>query len=390
MNIKIEIKKIENEIIKWRRDLHSIPEVGLQLPETLKYVTGKLKEMGIEYYTLDSCSGIVGIIRGKENGKTIAIRADMDAFPVKEETGLFYASQDGNMHACGHEAHAAMLLGAAKVLSKIDDFKGNIKLIFEPGEEKCEGSTLMINEGVLKNPDVDAMIGLHIGNFFRDIPNGNIGIKSGPIMSGRDRFIVKIKGRGCHGAFPGFSIDPITITSQIIVSLQTIISREINATDAATISICRISGGEVYNIISNEVEFEGVIVSQNNKVREKVIKRVEEIIEGISKTLRAECVINFTETLPILENNDNITEYVKKAANKILEREYISDIKVPALAGEDVANFFQKVPGCFFYLSSYPEGDKIYSHHNCRFDINENDLWKGSAIFVQSTLDFLK
>ena len=251
MNVLEEVKKIEQEIIQWRRDLHKIPELNLYLPKTTKYVEEKLKEMGIEYKTLVNGNAVVGLIKGNSDGKTIGLRADMDALPIEEETGLeFSSTHKGCMHACGHDGHTAMLLGAAKILSENrDKFKGHIKLLFQPGEEYPGGALPMIEEGAMENPKVDAVIGLHEGVIDERVSKGKIAYKDGCMMASMDRFLIKVKGKGCHGAYPQMGVDPIIIASEIILSLQKIASREINTNEPIIVSVCRINGGFSQNII---------------------------------------------------------------------------------------------------------------------------------------------
>ena len=244
INALEEVKKIEKDIISWRRDLHKMPELGLELPNTSKYIQERLSEMGVEYYTLVKGNAIVGIIKGSKEGKTIALRADMDALPIKEETGLSFASDNGCMHACGHDAHSSMLLGAAKVLNdNRDRLNGNVKLFFQPGEEYPGGALPMIEEGAMENPKVDAVLGLHNGSISKDVAKGKIGVSYGPMMASMDRIFIKIKGQGSHGAYPELSVDPISTAAEVISALQRIVSREIKAIDPVVLSITRIEIG---------------------------------------------------------------------------------------------------------------------------------------------------
>ncbi len=254
------------------------------MPKTTNYITNKLDEMGIEYKTLVNGNAVVGLIKGIEEGNTIALRADTDALPIKEETGLPFASTNGGaMHACGHDGHAAMLLGAAKVLNdNRDKLKGNVKLLFQPGEEYPGGAKPMIEEGALENPKVDAVIGLHAGGIAP--PNGEKGkitVSYGPMMASMDRVLIKIKGKGNHGAYPYLAIDPIVIAAEVVTALQNIISRETEATEPVVLSICRISGGYNQNIIPDNVELEGTIRTFDNNTRKRVDTRIEEIVKGV-------------------------------------------------------------------------------------------------------------
>ncbi len=295
MNVLEEVKKIEQEIIKWRRDLHKIPELNLYLPKTTKYIEEKLKKMDIEYKTLVNGNAIVGLIKGNSDGKTIGLRADMDALPIKEETGLEFSSiHKGCMHACGHDGHTAMLLGAAKILSENrDKFKGNVKLLFQPGEEYPGGALPMIEEGAMENPKVDAVIGLHEGLIDERVGKGKIAYKDGCMMASMDRFLIKVKGKGCHGAYPQMGVDSIVIASEIILSLQKISSREINTNEPIIVSVCRINGGFSQNIIPDMVELEGTVRATNNETRKFIANRIEEIVKGITSANRGTYEIEY-------------------------------------------------------------------------------------------------
>ena len=349
----------------------------------------ELNKIHIKTKLLKSCSGIIGLIEGKLPGKNIAIRADMDGLPIKEETGLAFSSTNNNMHACGHDAHTAMLLGAAKILVKnVDKIYGNVKLIFQPGEERTGGAKLMIEEGVLENPHINAIIGQHIGNLFPYLKNGQIGVCSGTMMASQDHFTVKIKGKGTHGAYPANGIDPIVITSYVITALQTLISRELNGTDSAVITIGRINGGKVYNVIPNEVEFEGSLRCLDKNIRKNFEKRIKYIISNTARAMRGESEIEYIHGIPLLSNNKKITKSLIKSAEKIIGTENIIELKEPTMGSEDVSYFLEKVPGSFYFLSSAPLG-RVYPHHNPKFDIDENVLWKGVAILVQTVIDWL-
>ena len=391
LDVKKEVKKIEKDMISWRRELHKIPELGLELPKTTQFVCDRLEEMGIPYKTLVNGNAVVGLIKGSGEGKTISIRADMDALPVQEETGLPFASTNNNMHACGHDGHTTMLLGAAKVLNDHrGQFKGNIKLLFQPGEEYPGGAKPMIEEGALKNPKVDTIIGLHAGNISDGTPKGKIAISYGRMMASMDRMLIKVKGKGGHGAYPHNLIDPIVIAAEVITSLQTIASREIPAVEPIIVSICRVQGGFNQNIIPDEVELEGTVRTFNNKVRKKIAKRMEEKIKGITKSYGADYELQYDFKYPPLINHREYTEKFVQSAKKILPEEDIVELENPLMGGEDMSYFLEEVPGTFFFLSNMKAIDgEIHSHHSSKFDMDEGEFWKGTALFVQTALDFL-
>ncbi len=391
-NVLEEVKKIESQIISWRRDLHKIPELGLELPKTSKYVQEELSKMGIEYHTLINGNAIVGIIKGAEKGKTIALRADMDALPIREETGLPFASENGSMHACGHDAHTSMLLGAAKILNENKDkLKGNVKLFFQPGEEYPGGALPMIEEGAMKNPKVDAVLGLHNGSISKDIEKGKIGVSYGPMMASMDRIFIKIKGKGSHGAYPEQSIDPISTAAEVISGLQRIVSREVKAIDPAVVSITRINGGFNQNIIPDEVEMEGTVRAVNPATRNFIARRIEEVTKGITAAMRAECEVEYEFKYPPLINSKSFTESFVESAKRVIAEEDIYNMKDPVMGGEDMAYFLEKAPGTYFFLSNPKEVDgEIYAHHNSKFDVDESIFHIGSSLFVQTVVDFLK
>ena len=391
MDIIQEVKAIEQEIINWRRDLHQIPEIGLELPKTVKYVAERLDEMGIKYHTLVNGNAIVGIIKGFEDGNTIGLRADMDGLPIKEETGLPFASTNDCMHACGHDAHTAILLGAAKILNNNrDKFKGNVKLLFQPAEESPGGAKPMIEEGALENPKVDGVMGLHVGRISDNIPTGNIGVSYGDLMAAADIINIKIKGKGAHGAYPELSVDPIVIAAELVISLQTIISRETKSTDPAVLSICKIQGGSNHNIIPDYVELLGTVRTLNNDTRNRIAKRIEEITKGITEAHGATYEYHYDFKYPPVINHRDFTVDFVESAKKIIPEEEITEIKVPIMGGEDMAYFLEEVPGTFFFLTNLKEIDGVYyGHHNSKFDIDEQLFWKGSSLLIQATVDFL-
>ena len=389
IDILQEVKKIEPDIISWRRDLHQIPELALELPNTVKYIKEKLDEMGIEYKTLVNGNAIVGIIEGGQEGKTIALRADMDALPIKEETNLPFASSNGCMHACGHDAHAAMLLGTAKILNENkENLNGNVKLFFQPGEEYPGGALPMIEEGAMDN--VDAVIGLHAGSIFKDVEKGKIAVSYGPMMASMDRIFIKIKGKGSHAAYPELSIDPISTAAEVISALQRVISREIKAIDPAVLSITRINGGFNQNIIPDEVELEGTVRTVNNETRQLIARRIEEITKGITAAMRADYEVQYDFKYPPLINSEEFTNFFVNSAKKIIDEKDIFEMKYPVMGGEDMAYFLEKAPGTFFFLSNPNEIDGvIYPHHSSRFDVDESLFYKGTALFIQTVFDYL-
>ena len=392
INVLEEVKKVEKDIINWRRELHKIPEVGFDLPKTVDFVKNRLEEMGIEYKVLVNGSAVVGLIRGGQPGKTIALRADMDALPIKEETGLPFASTNENMHACGHDAHTAILLGVAKVLNKYkDSLKGNVKLLFQPAEEGPGGAKPMIEEGALEDPKVDGVLGLHVGNISGELEPGSIGYSYSNLMACLDRFKIRVVGKGAHGAYPELSVDPVVIASQLVVNLQQIVSREISPSIPAVVTIGKVHGGTAFNIIPEAVELEGTVRTLDQKVREYIAMRIEEIARGITSGMRAKYEYEYVFGYPPLVNDEEFTKGFVESAKKILKEDEIIEIKKPIMGGEDMAYFLNEVPGTFFFLCNPMAIDgEVHPHHNSKFAIDEKYLKTGAAVMLQAALDWLE
>lgn len=393
MNFLDYAKSIENNIINDRRNLHMIPELELDLPKTVSYVEKRLKEMDIPYKKLVNGNAIVAEI-GKYDDKCIAIRADMDALPIEEETGLDFAStHPGKMHACGHDGHAAMALGACKILKDHeDDLGGLVKIFFQPGEEIPGGAKPMIDEGCMENPKVDRVIGLHEGGIFGKLPTGTIAYKKDAMMASMDAFIIRVKGLGGHGAKPEYFIDPIATISEINLALQKIISRELDPTKSALISICQIHGGTTQNIIPNEVWEEGTVRNLDEETRDFVEKRMGEIVENVAKAFRCEGILEYKRFYPSLVNDNDFTDYVMSIASELLGEEKIINLDKPSMGGEDFAFFLQKAKGTFLSLNNLkPHKDGVvYPHHNSKFDVDESVFYIGSGLLSEVAYRYLK
>ena len=388
--IKKLIKKYEDEIIEIRRDLHKHPEVGFDLERTSKKVANKLKELGFEVKTEIGKSGVVGIIKGNDTGPTIALRADMDALPMEEETDLSFASiEKGKMHACGHDGHTAILLGVAMVLAELKDkLRGNVKLIFQPAEEGPGGAEPMMADGVLKNPEVDAIFGLHI---WLEIDSGKVGVKKGPLFASIDEVDIKIKGDSAHGASPHQGVDAITTAAEVINSLQSIVSRKINPIDSAVVTIGKIEGGYVRNVIADKVNLEGTVRALTTEVRKQLEEEICKKVKNICSASEADYEIDYRHLYPPLVNNEEMTDLVKDNAVKVMKDENVIDVKEPTMGGEDFAYFLKEVPGTFFLLGGRNEKKGITApHHNTHFTFDEDIMADGIEIMVKSVLDFLE
>lgn len=389
-----ECHEIQEYLVKIRRELHQIPELGTDLPQTKAVIKRELDAMGIPYKENTLDCGVVALIQGKTPGKCVALRADMDALPIKEETGLPFASKNGCMHACGHDSHAAILLGAAKILNAHkEDLNGCVKLIFQTSEEDCRGANNMIEEGVLENPHVDNILGLHIGSIHgTEVGLGDVAIVPGPVMASSDRFVLTVKGVGCHGSTPEKGVDPIAISATIISALQQIVSREVSATEAAVITIGKISGGHAFNVIPDEVVMEGTIRSFKQEIREYLSNRISEIAQGIASAAHATVEYSIRWGAPPVINNEAVAKIVQDSARRVVDDKHvITHFNAPNMGGEDMARYLQKVPGAFFFLgSNNPAKHTDIPHHSNKFDIDEDVMWEGSCVFVEAVLDLLK
>lgn len=371
--------------IEVRRQLHMIPELELELPKTVAYITKKLEELGVEYTLLVNGNAIVATIEADDpNGPCIGIRADMDALPILEETGLSFAStHKGKMHACGHDGHAAMALTTLKILSENKDkFKGKVKFLFQPGEEIPGGAKPMIDEGALENPKVDYILGLHEGLLMKNMKNGSLNFKKGAMMASMDKFIITVKGKGGHGANPQDTIDPVVISAEIIMAVQKIVSREIAPTSSALISICQINGGSSQNIIPDQVSLVGTARTLNEKDRDTVENRLREICQGIARTYGGDAELEYFRMYPVLVNDDEVTNLVMEVSEELFPGQ-VHELETATMGGEDMAFFLQEVPGCYIFLSNIKEvNGQSYPHHNSKFDVDEDEFYKGIAVFL--------
>lgn len=386
-------ENIQAHVLQHRRHLHRIPEVGSILPETSAYIQSQLYALGIPFQKSAIDSSIVAIIEGCGDGRCIAFRADMDALPVQEETGLPFCSQHpGAMHACGHDAHAAMLLGAAEILTqRRGEFRGTVKLLFQANEELCLGAKQMIADGALHDPDVDALVSLHIGCMDPNLELGQIGIYPGTVMASSDRFDLYVHGKSGHCSRPEQTIDAISIASQVINTLQTVISRETDTLEPRVLSFCSIEGGSTYNVIPDTVRIRGSIRAMSTETRDFMVERVTDISKNVAKAMRAQVEVDMVKTTPVLSNDPGLSAVISKAARTFLPDGLVkTHQEFPLTGSEDAAYFHELVPAVYCFLcSSNPGKHTNIPHHNSRFDIDEDVLWEGSALFAASALQFL-
>lgn len=373
--------------------IHKNPELSNEEAATAELVAAVLKETGMKVITGVGGHGVVGVLEGAGDGPCIALRADMDALPMEEKTGHPCSSQvKGVMHACGHDVHTAVLMGAALVLSEIkDQFAGSVKFVFQPAEEfnPTGGAPGMIDGGVLQNPDVDGIIGLHV---WPSLQTGTVATKEGALMGASDRLFLTVKGRGAHGSEPDNGVDAIAISSQVITALQTIVSRNVSPLDAAVVTIGTIKGGDRYNVIAEEVHLEGTVRTVNPETQEKMPQRIEAIAGGIARGMGGDCQMKYIRGYPPLMNDPGLTKKVLSTLAKVVGEENIVNVEKPALGGEDFAFFTRKVPGVFLWLGCRPEGvakEDMAPLHNNRFLPDENSIPIGVEVLVNCALDFL-
>ena len=387
--VKQEAHEALENVVTWRRHLHEHPEVGFELPNTIKYVCQVLDGFGISYIARPDRGYVVATINPDAGGKTVAVRADMDALPIQEETGLEFASKEpGKMHACGHDVHTACLLGVASILDKHrDELHGTVKLLFQPAEELGIGSLNLIEDGVID--DVDEIIGMHNGNLGDGLKPGNLIYSTGPLMATMDKFTLTVKGRGAHGSTPQNSIDPVTIASYIITGLQEIISRETDPRDPAVISVCTMNAGQAFNIIPDTCELTGTTRVFTDEMRDFIEKRIGEVAEGIAHAYRADIEYKFFRQPPPLVNDAEVATKLINVSRELYPDNTVM-IKKLCMAGEDFAFYLQKVKGAYFFFCNPKEIDgQTWPHHTNKFAIDETHLDRPMAVmsaFVMSEL----
>jgi len=371
-----------------RRDFHMHPEIGLKEIRTANIVVRELTGMGLQVKTGVGATGVVALIEGKTPSQVVLLRFDMDALPIQEETGAEYASiNNGVMHACGHDGHVAIGLTVAKILNKHrNEFKGTVKLVFQPGEEGLGGAEQMIADGILVSPQPDVVLALHIWN---EKPVGWIGIVPGPVMAAADIFTIKITGKGGHGAVPNLCKDPILAAAQVINLLQGIASRNVSPLKSAVVTVASIRGGEAFNVIPSEVELKGTIRTFEPEIRDLVIKRFHQIVENVSSALECESIIEIRSITPAVINHPDITNRVQQVAGRVLPNDHL-DYKSMTMGSEDMAFIMQQIPGCYFFIGSANKDKNLdASHHHPKFDFDESILPTAVGLMMASTMELL-
>ena len=384
-----QAEKIGPRLVKIRRDIHRHPELSYEETRTASLGKKFLEDLGLDVKTGIANTGVVGLLRGNCSGKTIAIRADMDALPISEQRESPYRSQtEGVMHACGHDAHVAMALGAAMLLARQKDrLQGNVKFILQPNEEVPPGcARLMIEQGVLSDPDVDAIIALHVDPV---LPAGKIGIKAGPFMSSADSLDIVVRGKGGHGALPHLTVDAIVVAAHVIQGLQAIVSRKIDPLEGVVISIGMIEGGHALNIIADKVTMRGTVRTLNRTLRAKLPKMIEQVVKGITRGMGASYSLQYSFGNPVVVNDEGMTSLLKDVGQTIVGPRSVVDAR-PSLGGEDFAYYLQRVPGCLARLGvRNKKKGIIHPWHHPEFDIDEDVLPVGAALLAETALRYL-
>lgn len=369
-----------------RRHIHMHPELGLDLPETKKYVKSRLEEIGVSHIKEYGSSGLSAIIEGNGHGKTLLLRADMDALPIYENSTLDYKSKNqGSFHGCGHDLHTAALLGAGKIIMENKDkFPGRVKLMFQPAEEIFEGSKMMIKEGVLENPKVDAALALHT-NLDEEV--GSVGYNLGYMTTSCDNFKIDIRGKGGHGAYPHTSIDPINAAVNIYQNFGTLISRENPPADTTTLTFGQLSSGASSNVIPETALMQGTMRTYNPEVRKKLKKRMLEIVEGVAKTTGCKIELDFFAGVPSMYSDPELTQnFVDILKRDFPQLRTIPDVKI--MASEDMSDISLEVPTTYMMLNCRIEGND-FSHHNPSVLFDEKFMIYGASLFAKASIAWL-
>ncbi|MEM9804187.1 MAG: M20 family metallopeptidase [Cyanobacteria bacterium P01_D01_bin.56] len=386
--VRSQLQDLQTQLVEWRRHLHQRPELGFEENLTADFISKQLTQWGIEHQTGIATTGVVATIPGSRPGPVLAIRADMDALPIQELNKVPYRSlHDGKMHACGHDGHVTIALGTAYYLSQHrDSFAGTVKIIFQPAEEGPGGAKPMIEAGVLSQPEVDAVIGLHIWN---NMPLGTVGVRSGPLMAATEYFHCTIQGRGGHGALPHQTVDSIVIGAQVVSALQTIVARNVSPLESAVVTIGEFHSGTAVNVIADSARLGGTVRYFKSEYRDLLPDRIEAIIAGICQAHGAKYQFDYTRLYPPVVNDPAITELVRSVADSVIETPAGVVPECQTMGGEDMSFFLEEKPGCYFFLgSANPELNLAYPHHHPRFDFDETVLSTGVEIFVRCVEQF--
>jgi len=378
---------MQSEMQEWRRDIHANPEIAFEEHRTAKIVAEKLQSFGIEVETGIAGTGVVGTIKKGRGNRSIGLRADLDALLIDEANDFDYKSKNpGKMHACGHDGHTTMLLGAAKYLAEHGDFDGTVNLIFQPAEENEGGGRAMIEDGLFDKYPVESIYGMHN---IPGMPVASFAVKPGPFMAAFDIFNLKIKGRGGHAAMPQTAIDPIIIGTKVIEAFQTIVSRSINPQEPSVLSVTQFHGGDAYNVIPNEVEIKGCTRCFSAEVQKKFELEMKRIAESICQAYGAECEFHYERRYPATINTEEETLIAGKVAQGIVGEERVNLSPTPSMGSEDFAYMLQEKPGSYIWIGN-GDGEGSCMIHNPGYDFNDEILPIGATYWVKITEEILK
>lgn len=375
------------QLVAWRRDFHRHPELGFHELRTAGIVAAHLLELGIETRVGVGKTGVVGLIEGAGPGPTLLLRFDMDALPIAEATGLPFASATpGIMHACGHDGHTAIGMGVAQMLAETaGEWPGRVKLLFQPAEEGLGGAAATIADGVLENPAPDLAFALHLWN---QLPSGQVIVQSGPLMAAADRFTLTIHGQGGHGALPHTTIDAILVASQAVACLQSIVSRNLPPHDAAVLSVGSFHAGDAFNVIAEDATLTGTLRTFDPAVRQQLIRRMEEMLAGITAAHRARYTLSLADYTPAVVNDPAAADIALAAVSALVAAERVGAM-TPLMVAEDMAEILKRTPGCYLLVGAQPAGEGREAHHSPRFDFDEAMLPQATAIMAATALQAL-
>ncbi len=388
IDFKSEALAMKDQLVAWRRDLHRHPELGFQEVRTSGIVARHLADLGMEVQTGVGKTGVIGVLDGARPGPALMLRFDMDALPIHEANAADYVSQNaGVMHACGHDAHTAIGMGVAQLLTRQrDQLNGTIKFVFQPGEEGCGGALAMIGDGALEGLRPDIAIGLHVWN---ELPVGRAGVGVGPIMAAAGIFKIIVQGKGGHAAQPDQTVDAVLVGSAIVNALHSIVARNVEPRRTAVVTVGTFHAGGAFNVIADTAELTGTFRAFEDATYELIMRRIREVAEGTAQALGATVAIDITSLAPATVNDARVAEFVRADAVGVLGAEQVAGEQF-TMGSEDMSEFLKRVPGCFFFLGSRNDAKGLNApHHSPHFDIDEDVLPLGVAILAQSAARYL-
>ncbi|NWF70119.1 MAG: amidohydrolase [Chloroflexi bacterium] len=387
LNFKADAHALRDELIALRRDFHRHPELAFEEQRTAGIVAQHLTDLGLEVQRGVGQTGVVAMLEGERSGPTVLVRADMDALPIHEDTGLEFASGTaGKMHACGHDGHTAIALGVAKLLAgQRQQLAGRIKFVFQPAEEIARGAKAMVADGVLANPRPDVSLGLHLWN---TLPLGQIAAAEGPVMAGSSDFKIIVQGRGGHGAIPQLAVDPVVVAAQLVTAFQSIISRNLDPLDSAVLSVTMLRAGEATNIIPETAELAGTFRFFRSSARDLIAQRLRAISAALCAALGCTAEVTIVDHTEPVINDSAVTRQVRLAMSDILPPAHMHDLRT--MGSEDMSLFMSDIPGMYFFVGAHVEGrDLNWGHHHPRFDFDENALPLGVALLTAAVASYV-